>query len=165
MLIDTHCHIAHVEFEIDQEEVIRRAIDSGVGKMIVVGTDLLSSQRAVALSEKHPFLFATVGLHPHDAETLTPSLLFELETLSHHPKVVGIGETGLDFYYNHASRERQLQAFLAQITVAIKRRLPLVIHTREAWDASFQCIERIEKMDPRYLKEIGSIFHCFTGNH
>jgi len=79
--------------------------------------------------------------------------------------VVGIGETGLDFYYNHASRERQLEAFLAQITVAVKRRLPLVIHTREAWDASFQCIESIEKMDPCYLKEIGSIFHCFTGNH
>jgi TatD DNase family protein len=130
--------------------------------MIVVGTDLLSSQKAVALSEKYPFLFATVGLHPHDAERLTTALLSELETLSHHPKVVGIGETGLDFYYNHASHESQLEAFSAQITIAVKRRLPLVIHTREAWDASFQCLE---KVDPRYLKDVGSVFHCFTGNH
>jgi len=162
MLIDTHCHIAHLEFDTDQEEVIRRAIDSGIGKMILVGTDLSSSKRAIALSEKHPFLFATVGLHPHDAETLTPSLLLELETLSHHPKVVGIGETGLDFYYNRASREHQCHAFSAQIGLAVKRRLPLVIHTRDAWEESFKIIEKI---DPDYWKEIGSVFHCFTGNH
>ncbi len=161
MLIDTHCHIANIEYDADREEVIQRAIKAGIGKMIVVGTDSLTSQRGVALSEKYPFLFATVGLHPHEAEEMNPQLLLELEKLSLHPKVVAIGETGLDFYYNHAKPEKQREAFWMQITLAQKRRLPLVIHTRDAWEDTFVLLE---KADRAYLKEVGSVFHCFTGD-
>ncbi len=163
MLIDTHCHIANVEYDTNREEVIKRATDSGIGKMIVVGTDYASSQKAVSLSERYSFLFATVGLHPHEAEAMTPALLDNLEVLSSHPKVVAIGETGLDFYYNHASAENQKQAFRAQINLAKKRRIPLVIHSREAWETTFEILEE-EKENLAYLKEIGSVFHCFTGD-
>jgi TatD DNase family protein len=161
MLIDTHAHIFFPEYDADREEVIRRALDAGVGKMIVVGTNIASSERAIALAELHPFIFATVGLHPHEAKTMDNALLRELERLSAHPKVVAIGETGLDFYYNHSEEAVSRQAFIAQITLAKKRRLPLVIHIREAWDAAFDILTH---EDPDYFKEVGSVFHCFTGN-
>jgi len=162
MLIDTHCHIDRPEFDIDREEVIERALRAGIGKMILVGTDFPSSQKAVLLAEKYPFFFAAVGLHPHDADEFSESLLSDLERLSHSPKVVAIGETGLDFYYNHASKESQIRAFSAQIGLAVQRRLPLVIHTREAWEESFNILS---KVDPDYLANVGSVFHCFTGDY
>jgi TatD DNase family protein len=167
MLIDTHCHIFFPEYDADRADVIARALSAGVGKMIVVGTDIPSSEKAVTLAEQYPFIFATVGLHPHEAKTMDDALLRELERLSAHPKVVAIGETGLDFYYNKSEVEVQCRAFSAQITLAKKRRLPLVIHIRDAWDAAFDILEKDVTMsaeDKDYFKEVGSIFHCFTGN-
>ncbi len=161
MLIDTHCHIFFPEYDADRTDVIARAQDAGVGKMIVVGTDLPSSEKAVALAEAYPFIFAAVGLHPHEAKTMDDPLLRALERLSSHPKVVAIGETGLDFYYNRSEAEVQRQAFSSQIALAKKRRLPLVIHIRDAWDAAFDILE---KEDLNYFKEVGSVLHCFTGD-
>lgn len=162
MLIDTHCHIFFPEYDADRADVIARAQNAGVGKMIVVGTDIVSSEKAVALAEQYPFIFATVGLHPHEAKTMDDALLRELERLSVHPKVVAIGETGLDFFYNRSEVAVQRHAFSAQIALAQKRRLPLVIHIRDAWDAAFDILGRKEGAD--YFKEIGSVLHCFTGD-
>jgi TatD DNase family protein len=161
MLIDTHCHIFFPDYDADRAEVIARARDVGVEKMIVVATDISSSEKAIALAESYPFVFATVGLHPHEAKTMDDALLQELERLSAHPKVVAIGETGLDFFYNKSENETQRQAFSAQIALAQKRRLPLVIHIRDAWDAAFDILENTHK---EYFREVGSIFHCFTGD-
>ncbi|MBI3597892.1 MAG: TatD family hydrolase [Nitrospirae bacterium] len=167
MLIDTHCHIFFPEYDADRADVIARAQDAGVGKMIVVGTDISSSKKAIALAEAYPFIFATVGLHPHEAKAMDDALLQELENLSAHPKVVAIGETGLDFYYNRSEGDVQQQAFLAQIALAKKRRLPLVIHIRDAWDAAFDILEgqrAPRKENKAYFKEVGSVLHCFTGD-
>ncbi|MEK7286684.1 MAG: TatD family hydrolase [Nitrospirota bacterium] len=160
-LIDTHCHIFFPDYDSDREAVIARALADGVGKMVVVGTDYPSSQQAIALAEAYPFIVAAVGLHPHDAKTMDDDLLQKLEALSIHPKVVAIGETGLDFYYNKSEKEQQKKSFLAQIALAKKRNLPLIIHTRDAWDATF---EILEKEDPNYFREVGSVLHCFTGD-
>ncbi len=161
MLIDTHCHIFFPEYDADRADVIARARVAGVGKMLVVGTDIASSEKAIALAESYSFLFAAVGLHPHDAKTMDDALLQKLEQLSSHPKVVAIGETGLDFYYNRSEEDVQRQAFSAQIALAKKRRLPVVIHIRDAWDAAFDILE---KEDKDYFREVGSVFHCFTGD-
>ncbi len=162
MLIDTHAHIADPEFDHDREEVIDRALASDVRKIILIGTGLESSQRAVALSEKYPFLWATVGLHPHEAKELDADYLHSLAQLADHPKVVGWGECGLDFFYQHSSQEAQISAFIKQIRMAKERALPLVIHTRDAWEETF---ETLEKENIRaHADQHGVVLHCFTGN-
>ncbi len=162
MLIDTHTHIAGPEFDDDRDAAIERALAAGVDRMIVVGTDLSSSEKCVALAERHPFLWATVGLHPHDAHLLDDVMLGALDKLAAHPKVVGIGETGLDYYYNHSSEEAQRHAFVAQIGLAKRRRLPVVIHSRQAWEAMFAIIQQ-ENLG-EHAREVGVVFHCFTGD-
>jgi len=162
MLIDTHCHIADPEFDADREAVIERAIAADVQKMIVIGTGLASSRRAVALAEQYPFLWATVGLHPHDAKELDDTLLTSLSDLADHPKVVGMGEMGFDLFYNHSSVEAQRHAFLAQIRLAKEKQLPLVIHTRDAWSETFDLFE--DEGIRAHAEHIGVVLHCFTGD-
>lgn len=162
MLIDTHTHIADPEFDADRAEVIKRALEADVQKMILIGTDLASSQRAVTLAEQYPFLWATVGLHPHEAKQLDQNLLQALEKLAERPKVVGLGETGLDFHYNYSSPEEQRRAFIEQIRLAERKQLPLVIHTRDAWEETFEILE--EEGARSHAAEVGAVFHCFTGD-
>lgn len=162
MLIDTHTHIADPEFDLDREAVIERALAAGVWKMILIGTDLASSQRAISVAERHPFLWATVGLHPHEAKSMDEALLQALEELANHPKVVGLGEAGLDYHYNHSTPEDQRRAFIEQIRLAKRKRLPLVIHTREAWDETFEILE--QEGVRSHASEVGGVFHCFTGD-
>lgn len=162
MLIDTHTHIADPEFDADRAAVIERALAADVRKMLLIGTDLASSQRAVTLAAQYPFFWATVGLHPHEAKSLDQNLLQALEKLAEHPKVVGLGETGLDFHYNHSSPEEQRRAFIEQIRLAKRTGLPLVIHTREAWDETFALLE--EEGARTHAAEAGGVFHCFTGD-
>ena len=162
MLIDTHCHLSEPEFDADRDAVIERARTSGVQKIILIGTDLASSQRAVALAKRYPFFWATVGLHPHETKEMNESLLDALEQLSRHPKVVGWGETGLDFYYNHSSPEAQRRGFIEQIRSAKKALLPLVIHTRDAWKETFEILAQ-EKAEG-HIRDVGGVFHCFTGD-
>lgn len=162
MLIDTHSHLADPEFDADREAVIERAVAAGVRRMILIGTDLPSSRRAVALAERHPFLWAAVGLHPHEAKSIDAPLLHALEKLADHPKVVGIGEAGLDYHYHYSSPEEQRRAFIEQIRLARRKRLPLVIHTREAWEETFQILEG--EGGTAHAGEVGAVFHCFTGD-
>lgn len=162
MLIDTHTHIADLEFDPDRGEVIGRALAADVRKMILIGTDLSSSLRAVALAEQYSFMWATVGLHPHESKEASDIVLQSLEELAAHPKVVGWGETGLDYYYQHSPRENQRRAFVEQIRLAKKKRLPLVIHTRDAWEETFEILKQ-ENMS-QHAEEVGAVFHCFTGD-
>jgi TatD DNase family protein len=140
-LIDTHCHLDAPEFDADRVEVIARIWEAGVSAVVTIGTDLEGSRRAVALAESDLRIWATVGIDPHDAETGTPEVLAEVAELARHPRVVAIGEIGLDYYpgppdnpWHKAPREVQQQVFDAQLAIAAEVNKPVVIHCRDAHD-------------------------------
>lgn len=132
-LLDSHAHLQFPQFDADREAVIRCAREQGVVVILNVGTDLASSRAAVKLAELHDSVYATVGVHPHDAKTITPALLEELRALARHPKVVAIGEIGLDYYRDLSPRPSQRRAFADQLALAMDLELPVVIHSREAF--------------------------------
>lgn len=151
--IDSHCHLQLGEAE--AAAAVARALAAGVERMICIGTDLESSRAAVALAGVHPEVWATVGLHPHDASRLGAEWdgLCELASAE---RVVGIGETGFDLYYRHSGVEEQEAAFRAHLRLAAERELALVIHSRDAWDETFAVLAS-EGVPHR------TVFHCFTG--
>jgi len=154
-LTDTHAHLDFPQFDGDREEVIERALAAGVRRIINVGADLASSRRAVALAEAHPPIYAAVGVHPHDAKTLTDEALAELLGLARHPKVVAIGEIGLDFYRDLSPREAQRQAFERQLALARELGLPVIVHDRNA---------HAEVMDVLRRRGLRGVLHCFSGD-
>jgi len=133
-LIDSHAHLDSSKFDGGREAAIERAREAGVVAILNVGGDLASSRAAVALAERNDFIYAAVGVHPHDATTVTPAVLDELRALSRHPKVVAIGEIGLDYYRDLSPRPVQRRAFAEQLALAAELELPVVIHSREALD-------------------------------
>jgi TatD DNase family protein len=150
--VDTHCHVYDEAMKTDHDEVLNTARANGVAKMIVIGTDATTSRQAIDIAAQHDDVWATVGLHPHDAKDGFASLRGMLD----EPKVVAIGECGLDYYYDHSDRAVQRDVFAEQIAVAHERNLPLVIHTREAWDDTFDVLDACGTPER-------TIFHCFTG--
>ncbi len=134
MIVDSHAHLDFEPFDADRETVILRARAVGVVAVVNVGTDLESSRDSVALAEKYDFIYAAVGIHPHDAKTLTPAVREELRALARHPKVVAVGEIGLDYYRDLSPRPVQRQAFADLLTLAAELDLPVIIHCRDAWE-------------------------------
>ena len=133
-LIDSHAHLDSREFDGDRELVVERAREAGVVAILTVGENLASSQAAVALAEKYDLVYAAVGVHPHDAKTLTPVVLDELRALAHHPRVVAVGEIGLDYHRDLSPRPVQRQAFAGQLALAAELGLPVAVHSRDALD-------------------------------
>lgn len=133
-LIDSHAHLDFSQFDGDREAVIARAREAGLVAILNVGTDLASSRAAVVLAEEHDFIHAAVGVHPHSAKTVTPAVLDELRALAHHPQVVAVGEIGLDYYRDLSPRPVQRRAFADQLALAAELGLPVVVHSREAYD-------------------------------
>lgn len=156
MFIDTHSHIHGPEFDADRDEALARAQSAGVERCLAVGTDLASSRAAIALAGRRPDVYATVGVHPHEASTIDADALKTLDDLATAPRVVAYGEIGLDYYYEHSERSVQRTQFAAQIAVATRHQLPLVIHTRDAWDDTFALLDE----HPHHR----GVFHCFTGD-
>jgi TatD DNase family protein len=159
-MIDSHCHLDSAEFNDDREAVIERAIAAGVEHMLVIGTgegppDLEAGLR---LADKYPAFYATVGIHPHDAAKAGPDDFKRLADLLAHPKVLAIGEIGLDYHYDFSPREVQKSVFTRQMEIAALAKKPIVIHTREAWDDTLALIE--QHWAPH---GIGGIMHCFSG--
>lgn len=150
--VDSHCHLQSMR---DPDAAIERARAAGVAGIVCVGTDLETSHQAVDLAARRPEVRATVGLHPHDASRLTVEW-GRLESLGEAANVVGIGETGFDFHYMHSPEDAQEAAFRAQIELAKRLDRALVIHSRNAWDATFRVLA--DERAPRR-----TIFHCFTG--
>jgi TatD DNase family protein len=159
-LIDTHTHLDFPQFDDDRERVIERAAAAGVKAIVNIGTDLASSQAAVALAEAYPQIYAAVGVHPHDAKTVTGKLLEELRTLASHPKVVAIGEIGLDFYRDLSPRDQQRQAFEQQLALASEVGKPVVIHDR---DAHAEVMTTLHRWVEGGHKPAG-VLHCFSGD-
>jgi len=132
VLVDTHCHLADGVFDPDREAVLERACAAGVAHVVVIGESLAGSEQAVALASGTPGLSATAGVHPHEARHWTPEVAARIRSLLDQPCTVGVGETGLDYHYDHSPRSTQREVFEAHLELAAERRLPVVVHAREA---------------------------------
>jgi TatD DNase family protein len=158
-LVDTHCHLGH-HFDLSVDEQLRRAREAGVRVLVDVGTDLASSRAAVANAEAQPDVWAAVGLHPNDAGTMDERLLAELDALAGHPRVVAVGETGLDRYRDTSTPTEQDRAFRAQIAIARAHDLAVVVHCRDAWDA---CVRVLED-EGMVGADARVVLHCYSGD-
>ncbi len=159
-LTDTHTHLDFPQFDDDREQVIERATAVGVQAVVDIGTDLASSRAAVALAEAYPQIYAAVGVHPHDARTVTGKLLGELRALALHPKVVAIGEIGLDFYRDLSPRDKQHQVFQQQLALASEAGKPVVIHDRDAHSEVMAALRRWAASS----HQPAGVLHCFSGD-
>ncbi len=157
-LVDSHCHLDDAKFDADREQVIERALAAGVERLMAIGTgngppDL---ETGIRQAERYPFIFATVGVHPHDASKATTGTFARLRDLAGHPKVPAIGEIGLDYHYDFSPRDVQREVFARQLEIAAEAGKPVVIHTREAWADTLALL--------RSGWRGGGIMHCFTGD-
>ena len=162
IFVDSHCHIDGGQFDTDRDEVVQRAKDAGVKMMLTIGTGNPHDgeiERAVKCAEKYENVFASVGVHPHDAKLYDDTAETHLIELAKHEKVIAWGEIGLDFYYDHSPREVQFDVFRRQIKVAKRLNLPIIIHSRDADD------ETVEVLTQECSQEDfpGGIMHCFGG--
>jgi TatD DNase family protein len=174
MIIDSHAHLNAKEYDSDRVEVLKRASEAGVEAIVVPGTTVETSRQALTLAAEHKNIYACVGIHPHDASTATPEALLEIEELSKNDRVVAIGEIGLDYHYDLSPRDSQREAFRKQIEIAIRRSLPVVVHTRESVDEAIGMVEEAVRLNPGWNVESGSaharipalrgVFHCFPGS-
>ncbi|NLN07347.1 MAG: TatD family hydrolase [Firmicutes bacterium] len=157
-LTDSHAHLIDERFQQDYEQVLERARTAGVTTIINVGYDLASSAAACDLAEKAEGLYAAVGIHPHEASSYTAETARMLRKLAAHPKVVALGEMGLDYYYNHSPRHVQQEVFRKQLGLARELSLPVIIHDRDAHDDLYRilCEENAQ--------EVGGVLHCFSGD-
>lgn len=157
-LIDTHSHLTFDSLIQDIDGVVARSKAAGVTSWLTVGTDPQQNRKAIELADKFENMYASVGIHPHDAKDLTADTLTELKELAQSEKVVAIGETGLDFHYNLSPQPDQKRAFAAQLTIAKELNLPVIIHCREAFDQTMEILDR----HGHGLKAV--VFHCFSGS-
>ena len=174
MLIDTHAHLYSPEFSGDLAEVLQRARDAGVEYIVVPAVDLPTSRTVIDLAERYEMIYACVGFHPHDASKASAESLKEIEHLSAHPKVVAIGEIGLDYYYHYSPRESQIDMFRQQLQIAADRNLPVVIHTRDSLDDALRIIDEVIGREPRWrsgmtgpdkkIPLLKGVFHCYAGD-
>jgi TatD DNase family protein len=161
MYIDSHAHIEGSEFDADREAVIHRALEAGVETIVCVGDgEVAADSHAAAfrLAEVYPFIYTTVGVHPHEARLLDDNLYAKLMDLSQHPKVIAWGEIGLDYHYDNSPREVQREAFRKQLRMARERGLPVSIHTREAEADTLAILDEEWKG-----AGLAGVIHCFTG--
>ncbi len=167
MLVDSHAHLEMPQFEADRDAVLQRAREAGVETILAIGsgTGPGSLDCGIKLAEQHDWMYATIGIHPHEARLATEADYSEMEALARHPKVIAWGEIGLDYFYDHSPREVQRGVFIRQMEMARAAKLPIVIHCRpsdnsdNAWD---ECLEMIRE---RWASSgLGGVLHCFTGS-
>lgn len=158
MLFDSHAHLNDEQFDDDRDEVIRRAREQGVSRILNIGFNRETIQSTLALAERYDFIYAAVGWHPHDAAAMTDADLKWLRSLTEHPKVVALGEMGLDYYRNHSPRAVQEEVFRRQIRLAREVGLPIIIHNREADDDVLRVLRE------EGAAEVGGVMHCFGGD-
>ncbi len=157
-LIDTHCHLTFKPLDSDIAAVLERSRAAGVTSWITVGTSLHDSQRTIEFAGRFDNMYATVGVHPHDAKDVTADMLAQLNQLAQNLNVVAIGETGLDFHYNFSKQPDQLRVFAAQLNLAQELNLPVVVHSRNAFDETMDILDRHGSAQKRV------VFHCFSGS-
>jgi TatD DNase family protein len=158
MLVDSHCHLDFPEFAPELDAVVARAGDAGVKTCVTIGTTLKNFDNVRAIAERFSDVWCSVGIHPHEAEVELLDNATPLLERARHPKVVGIGETGLDFYYEHSPRDLQARNFRAHIAAARETKLPLIVHTRDADEDTVAILE-----DEMGKGGFSGLIHCFTG--
>lgn len=158
MLVDSHCHLDYLERDgVDLDEVVARAGRAGVGTLVTICTKVSEVARILSIAERYPQVWCSVGIHPHEAGAEPETDAARLVALARHPKVVGIGETGLDYYYDHSPRDAQKRAFRAHIAAARETGLPLIVHTRDADD------DTVAILHDEYAKgAFPGLIHCFS---
>jgi TatD DNase family protein len=167
MFVDSHAHLEGHRFDADREQVIARAREAGIETIVAIGNGdgPVNFDCGILLAEKYEFIYATIGIHPHEAKLADEAAFDRMEQLARRPKVIAWGEIGLDYYYDHSPRELQQQVFVRQMELARAAKLPIVIHCRpsdnseNAWDDCLRLIS--EQWVPSGL---GGVMHCFTGN-
>ena len=167
-LTDTHCHLDFNNFNIDREEVITRAEEAGIEKLLVPGIDLSSSRAAIQLAEKYPSIYAAVGVHPNSGKTWDNRTLTDLKILAQHPKVVAIGEIGLDFYRDHTPQNVQKKIFRDQLEFSSEIGKPVIIHCREAFQVVLKLLTKWQlqlKEMKNPLADIPGVLHSYSGNN
>ena len=156
-MIDSHCHLDHEPLLSDLSNVIKRSKEVGIKKLLTISTSFESFSRIRNIVNKDEMIFGTIGIHPHetDKDKITSNFIFE--NLENNPKIIGIGETGLDFYYKNSNKENQIKSFRTHIESAIKSNIPVIIHSREAEDETYKILKDYKSENPKIL------MHCFTG--
>tara|TARA_B100001093_G_C26786351_1_gene996874 strand:+ start:485 stop:1246 length:762 start_codon:yes stop_codon:yes gene_type:complete len=157
-MIDSHCHLDHEPLMSDLSNVIKRSKAVGIKKLLTISTSFESFSKIKNLVNKDPMIYGTVGIHPHETETNTIKSDQIIENLKINTKIIGIGETGLDFYYNNSHKEKQISSFTEHIEAAIKTNIPLIIHSRNAENETFEILNKYKASKPKIL------MHCFTGS-
>lgn len=158
MLFDTHAHLDDEQFAEDQQAVIQRAQQAGVGLIVNVGYNISSARHTVELTKKYDFVYGAVGMHPHDAKDLNEESLAALREMAQESRIVAVGEIGLDYYYDFSPREKQQQVFRQMLRLAKELRLPVIIHDREAHEDTWRIVQE------ENAAEVGGIFHCYSGS-
>jgi len=156
MLIDTHCHLDFPEFDKDRDEVLKRAKNAGICYIINIGSSLAGSKKSLELSQQYDFIYATVGIHPHEADSFDKQQEQSLKGLLGQQKVVAVGEIGLDYFKNYSKAQNQQSMFVSLVKLAGEFNLPLVIHTRQAEDDTLKVLKE--------FKVQKAVVHCFSGD-
>jgi TatD DNase family protein len=157
MLVDSHCHLDFPDFADERDAVVGRALDAGVGTLVTICTKISEFPAVAAIAERYPAVWCSVGIHPHEAAHQPATATADLVERARHPKVVGIGETGLDFHYDHSPRERQRAVFRAHIAAARESGLPLIVHSREADEETVALLAEGAAAGP-----LTGVVHCFS---
>ena len=157
-MIDSHCHLDHEPLLSDLDNVIQRSKDIGIKKILTISTSIESFYRVKEIVHKDNMIFGTIGIHPHEADNNKINLEFIIDNLNENKKIIGIGETGLDFYYDNSDREKQIKSFKIHIEAALKSNIPIIIHSRNAEEKTFEILNGYKNDNLKIL------MHCFTGS-
>jgi len=159
MLIDSHAHLDMKQFDSDRDQVIDRALSAGVQHIISVGIDIKSSRNALHLTTHYPSIFATIGIHPHNADNTNNNDLEQIALIAQHDKIIAIGEIGLDFFRNRSARQKQIEVFTQQLAIAMSIDFPVVIHDREAHTETLKILSSFKR------NGLHGMIHCFSGDY
>jgi len=158
-MIDSHCHLDHEPLCSNISDVIKRSKDIGLQKLLTISTTLASFEKIKDLVNIDPIIFGTFGIHPHETETNLVNTETLIKTITKFKKIIGVGETGLDFFYKHSNKERQIQSFKDHIEAYIELRIPIIIHSRNAEEETFNILNSYRD------KNLKILMHCFTGSY
>ena len=157
-MIDSHCHLDHEPLFTDLPNVLRRSRDVGIKKLLTISTSFKSFSRVKELVDRDEMIYGTIGIHPHESSTNIITAKEIIDNLKENKKIIGIGETGLDFYYNNSEKDKQIASFKEHIEASVKTNIPLIVHSRNAENETFEILNQYKD------KNIKILMHCFTGS-